>query len=190
MTEEKIYRNVELIANEDESREISGRAVVFNSWSRDLGGFIEIIKPESITPELLKRSDIVMCINHDENKMVARYRNGKGTLKLELDNEGLNFRFEAPRTQLGDELLYNVREGNLFECSFAFTIPSNGDYWFREDGQLKREIRSINGLYDCSIVNHAAYPETSCSARFLEVKANVDEIDKALETIKNEIDNL
>ena len=39
-TMEIIRRNIELRASEEEnSRRISGQAVVFNSWSRDLGGF-------------------------------------------------------------------------------------------------------------------------------------------------------
>ena len=126
--------------------------------------------------------------------MVARSRNGKGTLLLELREDGLHFMFEAPSTQLGDELLYNVRNGNLFECSFAFSIDgkdAGSEKWYRTDSnELKREIIKINGLYDCSIVTHAAYPATSCSARAAEVKANIEEIDKALDVTLNEINNL
>ena len=192
--EEKIYRSATDLSANNDSRIIEGVAVSFNTWSRDLGGFTEIIRSGAITQELIDNSDVVMCVNHDENKMVARSRNGKGTLLLELREDGLHFMFEAPSTQLGDELLYNVRNGNLFECSFAFSIDgkdASSEKWYRTDSnELKREIIKINGLYDCSIVTHAAYPATSCSARAAEVKANIEEIDKALDVTLNEINNL
>lgn len=192
--EEKIYRSATDLSANNDSRIIEGVAVSFNTWSRDLGGFTEIIRSGAITQELIDNSDVVMCVNHDENKMVARSRNGKGTLLLELREDGLHFMFEAPSTQLGDELLYNVRNGNLFECSFAFSIDgkdAGSEKWYRTDNnELKREIIKINGLYDCSIVTHAAYPATSCSARAAEVKANIEEIDKALDVTLNEINNL
>lgn len=191
---EKIYRSATDLSANNDSRIIEGVAVSFNTWSRDLGGFTEIIRSGAITQELIDSSDVVMCVNHDENKMVARSRNGKGTLLLELREDGLHFMFEAPSTQLGDELLYNVRNGNLFECSFAFSIDgkdAGSEKWYRTDSnELKREIIKINGLYDCSIVTHAAYPATSCSARAAEVKANIEEIDKALDVTLNEINNL
>ena len=191
---EKIYRSATDLSANNDSRIIEGIAVSFNTWSRDLGGFTEIIRSGASTQELIDNSDVVMCVNHDENKMVARSRNGKGTLLLELREDGLHFMFEAPSTQLGDELLYNVRNSNLFECSFAFSIDgkdAGSEKWYRTDSnELKREIIKINGLYDCSIVTHAAYPATSCSARAAEVKANIEEIDKALDVTLNEINNL
>lgn len=191
---EKIYRSATDLSANNDSRIIEGIAVSFNNWSRDLGGFTEIIRSGAITQELIDNSDVVMCVNHDEDKMVARSRNGKGTLLLELREDGLHFMFEAPTTTLGDELLYNVRNGNLFECSFAFTIDGKdetSERWYRTDNnELKREIFKINGLYDCSIVTHAAYPSTSCSARAAEVKANIEEVDKALDSTLKEINEL
>lgn len=175
---------------DDDSRIIEGYAIRFNEWSRPLGGFIEVIKREAVTDELLQNSDIVMNINHDDDKMVARYTNGTGTLNLELRDEGLYFTFTAPPTPTGDELLYNVRVGNLSECSFAFTINEGGDRWYREDDTLKREILNINGLYDCSIVTHAAYPTTSCSARGQEMVKTAEEVDKVLDNLSEEIDKM
>jgi len=178
----KIYRNnVSLRAADDEnSREISGYAVVFDSWSRDLGGFIEIIRKGAITDDLLQTSDVIMNINHDDNQMLARYRRGEGTLHLELREDGLYFSFDAPMTERGNEILWNVRNGNLNECSFAFILgeENKSQRWYREDGQLKREITNIGGLFDTSIVTNAAYAETSVTAR---EKINVDKILRSLD---------
>ena len=190
----KEIRCVEVRADENpESRIIQGYAIRFNEWSRDLGGFQEIIFPEALNEDTLRNSDVVMNINHDNDKMVARYRQGQGTLELQLDDQGLYFRFDAPTTQLGDELLYNVRNGNLFECSFAFSIADDdkSERWYRdESNSLKREIRHISGLYDCSIVTHAAYPTTSCSTRSEEIHDLSKAVDAAMDLIDKEIDEL
>lgn len=165
----KIYRNIEIRAAGEDSRRLEGQAVVFDSWSRDLGGFHEIIRSSAITEDLVNTSDVIMNINHDDNQMVARWTRGKGTLQLELREDGLWFSFDAPQTERGNELLWNVRNGNLTECSFAFSLPQNDtcQRWYRENGDLKREITEIGGLYDCSIVTLAAYPATSVSDREL-----------------------
>lgn len=192
MNKEIRMSNLEIRANDENSRIIEGYAVRFNEWSRDLGGFTEIIRSGAITNELLSNSDVVMCVNHDQDKMVARSRNGEGTLQLDLREDGLYFMFDAPNTALGDELLFNVRSGNLFECSFAFSLDSknaNCERWYNENGNLKREIFEISGLYDCSIVTHAAYPTTSVSSRFEEVKHTKEEVDKMCETIISELEN-
>lgn len=164
----KIYRSSTEIRANSESRTIEGYAVVFDSWSRDLGGFTEIIRASAITPELLNNSDVIMNINHDDDKMLARWNKGEGTLRLSLDEKGLAFSFEAPETERGNQLLWDVRNGNLFECSFAFSLPDNStcQRWYRDENQsLKREIIEIGGLYDCSIVTLAAYPATSVDNR-------------------------
>lgn len=184
MTSQKmeiINRSCSLRALDNESRKIVGQAVVFESWSRDLGGFIEIIRSSAITQELVDNSDIIMNINHDDNQMVARWNRGQGTLKLDLREDGLWFEFDAPETERGNELLYNVRVGNLYECSFCFSLPNNDtcQRWFRnEANELCREITEIGGLYDCAIVTVAAYPATSV--------ANREQID--VEAIKRSLD--
>lgn len=177
----KIYRNFELRSVDSESRTIIGQAIVFDSWSRNLGGFHEIIRSSAVTQDLVDNSDVIMNINHDDNQMVARWNQGKGTLRLELREDGLWFSFEAPETERGNELLWNIRNGNLFECSFAFSLPDNDtcQRWYRENGELKREITEIGGLYDTSIVTTAAYGATSVSAR---EEIDIDYINRCLDS--------
>ena len=167
-----LYRAISEVRSNTESRTITGYAIVFESWSRDLGGFYEIIHKGAITQELINRSDVIMNVNHDNDKMVARSVNGKGTLKLTLDDIGLRFEFDAPPTPLGEELLFNVRNGNLFECSFAFSLTCSEtcEGWTKDGNMLRREIFEIGRLYDCSIVTHGAYGATSCHTRGLETE--------------------
>ena len=162
-----IFRSTD-IQSEKESRTITGRAIVFESWSKNLGGFYEIIHRGAITQELIDKSDIIMNINHDDEKMVARSRQGKGTLSVSLKDDGVYFSFEAPTTSRGDELLYNIRNGNIFECSFAFTIPDDihSERWYVDsDNVFRREVNVIDGLYDMSLVIHGAYGDTNCQTR-------------------------
>lgn len=174
-----IYRSIGTFdeIQDEESRVISGRAIVFDSYSRDLGGFIERVEPTAISEDFLASQDVTMNLDHDNSRLLARYNRGEGTLSLELREDGLHFSFEAPRTALGDEVLWNVRHGNLYECSFACLIDKkNGIRRYQENGQEIHVIERLNALLDCSIVCRAAYPDTEVSARNAELAAEEAEI--------------
>ena len=159
------------INSDAESRHISGYSVVYNSLSVDLGGFREIIEPTAITTELINRSDVVMNYNHDDSLILARSRNGEGTLKLSTDERGLLFEFDMPNSALGDQVLESIRRGDISTCSFAFSLNPDAscEVWTRDDENgVIRTITAIDELYDCALVIHAAYPETSVSARSLD----------------------
>lgn len=159
-----------------EGRNVNGYAVVFNSLSVDLGGFREIISPTAITKELLDRSDVVFNYNHDNSKVLARYRAGYGTLMLNVDERGLEFSFEMPNTTVGNDLLELMKRGDISKCSFCFSIdPSDesSETWSRDGESIVRTINKISGLYDCSIVTNAAYPDTEVNARNIDIVNNM-----------------
>ena len=163
-----------------ESRHIEGYAIVFNSLSNDLGGFREIIEQGAITEELIKNSDILCLMNHDIKRgVLARSYQGRGSLKLDIDEHGLHYSFEAPKTALGDEVLEGIRRGDISKCSFAFVCGE--DNWTKdENGEYIRHVKKIKNLYDVSLVYHPAYDET-------EVKADTRGLDelKAQEEANN-----
>lgn len=172
--ENKEYRNLDIeFRLEGESREVSGYAIVFNSLSHDLGGFREEIMPEAMNG-VIERSDCVALLNHDPKRgILGRSRNGKGSLKLSVDETGMRFDFNAPKTALGDEALEYLRRGDANQCSFAFTIADGGDRWTKQsDGTYLRQITQFDRIYDCSILTCTpAYEATSVSCkRFEEVK--------------------
>ena len=147
-----------------ESRHIEGYAIVFNSLSNDLGGFREIIEPTAITDELIKNSDIVCLFNHNiKLGLLARSYHGRGSLKLEIDEHGLHYSFDAPNTKFGNEILEMVRRGDVAKCSFAFVCGE--DNWTKdENGEYIRRVKKIKNLYDVSLVYHPAYEETEAIA--------------------------
>lgn len=187
---EKEVRNInnQILRSGEDNRTVEGVAIVFNSDSQDMG-YLETISPSAIDEDTIKRSDIFCYLNHDMNRgVLARSRYGEGSLKLSLETDGLHYRFEAPKTQLGDELLSYLSRGEITTSSFAFTIAEGGDKWYRDaDGTLRREINKIDRLYDVSPVFEPAYLQTACSKRKLD---EINIIDEKLNSLKNEINNL
>lgn len=158
--------NIEL-RDEPESRHIEGYGSVFNERSLDLGGFVEMIAPGAFDG-VIERSDVKCYLDHNPGKgILARSRNGKGSLSLVVDEKGLQYSFDAPKTSLGDEVVEGIKRGDYSQSSFAFTVDD--EVWTKEaDGTYLRTITKIGGLYDVSIVANPAYEGTSVALRSLD----------------------
>jgi HK97 family phage major capsid protein/HK97 family phage prohead protease len=142
-----------------ENRKIRGYGIVFNHESRDLGGFVEIILPEAITQELIDSSDIKVYLEHNEQRgMLARRKNGGGSLNISVDSKGVVYEFDAPHTALGDEVLEGLNRRDYDESSFAFVVKR--DRWEERNGKYIRYIEEIESLHDFSIVTVGAYSDT------------------------------
>ena len=152
------------VKNIPESRTVEGYALVFNKESRDLGGFKETIDSSSLDGVIAK-SDILCLLNHNEERgVLARSKFGNGSMELTIDDTGLRYKFDAPNTQLGDELLEGIRRGDISTSSFAFKVAE--DKWEkRSDGSYLRRITKFSELYDVSPVYKEAYPDTSVALR-------------------------
>ena len=189
--ENKEIRNItnQIKRSNEDSRLVEGVAIVFNSDSQDMG-YVERINPSAINQETIDNSDIFFYLNHDSSRgVLARSRYGIGSLTLALSEDGLHYSFEAPKTQLGDELLSYLQRGEITTSSFAFSLPKEGgDRWYRDsEGVLRREITKIDRLYDCSAVFEPAYLATSVSRRKLD---EISALDEKLDAMKKEIDEL
>lgn len=164
------------ITRAEDSRRVEGYALVFNSSSEDLG-FYEVIDPTAISQEMIERCDVFALLNHDDNRVLARSRNGQGSLELEVDEHGLRYAFDAPKTALGDELLEYLTRGEIFGSSFAFYVDwddSEAQTWETVNGVKYRYIHKISYIHDVSPVFNPAYMGTSVSKR---AKDQVDAMD-------------
>lgn len=161
----KEIRNTETINQTNpDSRLVEGYAVVFNSRSVDLGGFYEVIDGNALNG-VLEKSDVVCLLDHDIKRgVLARSRNRNGSLSLSVDEKGLFFSFEAPKTALGDEILEGVRRGDISSCSFAFTIEDD-EYTKESDGTILRTIKQIDKMFDISLVYKPCYEDTQVDTR-------------------------
>ena len=160
---ERRFLKVELRAPADkESRTVEGYAAVFNSDSEIFwGSWVERIAPGAFDDVL--KDDAVALFNHDPNLILAR--NGVN-MTIEQDGKGLKYRFDAPNTTIGNDLLENIRNGNVYQSSFAFTVKE--EKWTNPSSKEKYAIRTITKverLYDVSPVTYPAYPDTTVGQR-------------------------
>lgn len=155
---------VQATGKDDEAkRTVEGYALLFDTPSDGLS-FEEVIERGALDG-VIERSDVFALMNHSLDRgVLARSTNGAGSLSLMVDDKGLLYRFEAPKTPLGDELLENLRRGEVSASSFCFT--SKKDTWEEKaDGTWKRTIHEIDELFDVSPVYNAAYSATSVYTR-------------------------
>lgn len=167
-------RTSEVLAD---SNTIYGKAISFDTLSVDLGGFRETIKRGAITQELIDNADIFARTNHDNDYILARSKYGKGSLSLELRDDGLYFSFELPNTEKGNELREHIKRGEITQCSFAFITAKepNAEVWRKENGIVYRDIYKIGYLGDVAPVYRPAYEETYVSMRAMECAKTLKE---------------
>lgn len=80
-------------------RTIVGYAAKFECWSEPImGWFRERIARGAF--DGCDMQDVIMCFNHRDDAILARTTSA--TLRLEVDDVGLRFAFEAPHTTVGD----------------------------------------------------------------------------------------
>jgi len=163
MIKKELRLHSERVTAQQNTRTISGYASTYESISKDLGGFKEIIKRGAFAGVLRRNPDVIANVNHNDAQILARSNNN---LELGEDHHGLYFAFDVPETTYGNDLLINVRAGNVSECSFAFKVGS--ETWDEApDGTPLREIHDIEDLYDVALVTTPAYNDTSIALRHL-----------------------
>lgn len=147
--------NIELRAN-PESRIVEGRAIPFNIKSPNREGFREMIAPEAVEG-VIEQSDIKFLYNHDTSKgFLARSKNGKGSLKIDVRDDGVYFQFPMKRDNLSNYVYERLIDGELDEMSWAFTVAE--DTWKKgEDNVYDRTITRFERLYDFSVVDSSYY---------------------------------
>lgn len=179
------------VTEDEEKRTVEGYALLFDTPSDGLE-FEEVIEHGALDG-VIDRSDVFALINHNQTRgILGRCKQGNGSLYLEEDEKGLKYRFEAPKTMLGAELLENLRRGEIDQSSFAFTVADGGDKWERRsDGKWKRTIYKIDRIFDVSPVYNAAYSKTSVYMRGKEeAEKQFEEVQKReLNEYYNKINN-
>lgn len=173
--------DVELRSKNEESREVEGYAVVFNTVT-DLGWFTEEIDRNAFNETDM--SNVYLLGNHDENIVLAGTSNN--SLKWDIDEKGVYQKSTLIDTSVGEDWLKLVKNGLINKQSFAFTIAEGGEEWTERDGKEHRIIRKIDRLYDFSLVTYPAYSATnvrSATDELAEEHKRRREQDKKLERI-------
>lgn len=156
-----------------EGREFFGQAAVFDTEA-PIGnpyrwGFFETVNRAAFD-DTLANDDIVFLSDHDPAKPHAR--TSAGTLNLSTSGTGLDVLApEIPATSYGNDLVINLRNGNVKGMSFGFeTLDDN---WTTRQVAMPdgtsvtvdvRELLAIR-LFEVSSTAFPAYPTTSAGVR-------------------------
>jgi HK97 family phage prohead protease len=162
---------VEIRSADGQPSKVRGYAAVFGKRSSNLGSedyqFFEIINRGAFDDVL--KDDVRALFNHDPNFILARSRDGAGTLSIGSDETGLWYEFTPPDTNAGRDLAESLKRGDVDQSSFAFTLTSEGQKWeeTREGDKtvVVRTISKVARLYDVSPVTYPAYPDASVALR-------------------------
>ena len=161
--------------NTQESNRVFGYAAKFQLESENLGSdeyqFREIIMPGAFDDVL--NDDVRALVNHDSSLILARSKNGEGSLRIGVDEVGLWYEFEAPDTQVGRDLVTSIARGDIDQSSFSFRVGKDGQKWEEKregDGPtiIKRTITKVSRLFDVSPVTYPAYPDATVALRSLQ----------------------
>lgn len=146
-----------------------GYAAKFNSQSRNLGGFVETIRPGAFT-KTLQEADIRGLFNHDVNLLLGR--TAAGTVRLEEDNVGLRYEIDLPDTTLGRDLAELLKRGDITGSSFGFR-PIDEEWGETASGFPERSLISI-ALRDIGPVTFPAYDDSESALRSLAETRSLD----------------
>jgi len=165
------------LPSDGENRNVSGFAANFMEY--DLGSFRERIERSAFAN--LDNYDIHALYNHDYDRVLARRNKGKGTLDLQVNDEGLYFAFELPDTSTGNEVRTLVSRGDVDQASWAFTVKKEEWLDVRSDKPL-RVIKEVGEIFDISLTPRGANPTTSAALRSLEaVKSELTQTPEIVE---------
>lgn len=165
---------------------IVGYAAVFNSESRNLGGFVEVLEPRSFDNVLRGNPDVVCVWNHNKDAPLGRIADGR--LRLSVDAHGLRYEVTPDtETSVGNDVTRWVKNRTVQASSFAFAVNRNGgETWEPGPNGLRlRRIKEVALLDDVSPVLRPAYDSTSVvvSRRALEMAAG--EANRPNQTMSN-----
>ncbi len=153
-------RSIEVRAN---GSRLEGYAAVFDSPSRDLGGFIETIAPGAFAASLRRGDDVLALFHHDTRAVLGRSK--AGTLQLREDAQGLSFSLDVANTTSGRDVLESVGRGDITGASFGFR--ARRDEWSKGKIPAERRLLEVE-LLDVTITPSPAYPATVVSRRSLD----------------------
>lgn len=204
--QDREYRSLEFTRSEpteDKNYIVEGYATTFGDTYELYRDGNYIVK-ETVDRNAFKNtdmSDVVFQINH-EGRVYARTRNG--SVQLDIDDHGLHHRTDLGLTSSSRSVYEDIDAGLYDRMSFAFTVTKDS-YTEEElstgDVILTRTILEVGKLYDVSVVDFPANPNTDISARTKELcdgeiakfeaeRLRAQEINEQRNAIRNQISRI
>lgn len=157
---------IELRANDDGTRTLTGYATTWDTWYDVAGGapygWRESIARGAASKSLAERDDVRFLVNHDGLALARSRGLALDTMTLTADDLGLRFdvpNLDAPGNVFAAALASAVDRGDCDQCSLAFAAVRqewNTDYTERRILELR--------LFDVSAVTYPANPATIIGA--------------------------
>lgn len=144
--------------------QLHGYAAVFNRYSQNLGGFVEMVDPAAFNKSLADAGPVMARGNHDDAYLLGT--TWAGTLQLEVDGTGLLYTVDLPDTTAGRDYKALAARGDVKWSSFAFRTLED-EWGMTDQGFPLRVLRSVQ-LVDVAPVNSPAYLDTTVALRSLE----------------------
>ena len=142
-----------------------GYAAVFNSESADFGGWREVLRPGCFSRSLTELPYVRALYQHNVAQVLGR--RGANTLAVREDDHGLHVEIELIDTQFNQDVLANVRSGNLDAMSFGM-VAKKYEWDIDEERGYDLRVLSDVDLFEVSVVTWPAYEETEVAARSLQ----------------------
>ncbi|CUR63450.1 Peptidase U35, phage prohead HK97:Phage major capsid protein, HK97 [Leuconostoc gelidum subsp. gasicomitatum] len=155
MQETRSYKltNIEIRDGTD-GRTITGYPVVFDKPSQNLGGFIEYVDKTAFKD--VSFDNVYLLYGHEFNNVLARV--DAGTLTISVDDTGVFFSATLPNTTLANDVIENIRVGNIQGMSFGFTVAD--ERWQTDVAVAVRTILKIDELFEITLTPIPAYQDT------------------------------
>lgn len=161
MEQSTLFRGELRAESQGEKYQLVGYAALFNSPSKNLGGFTEVIAPGAFDRALREKQVVRFTFNHSLDAVLARSDNG--SLALATDSKGLKFKAQLNQNIQQHRDLFEACKAGLYdEMSFAFVASAGGQQWSPDGSQ--RMLTDVD-LLDVSLVAVPAYNDTSAAAR-------------------------
>jgi HK97 family phage prohead protease len=161
---------------------LSGYGAVFNSTSRDLGGWFEEIDPGAAGEpvdggalDLTLHTRVIARAEHDSRLLLGT--TDARTLRLFVDEIGVRYEVDLPDTTAGRDVAVLAARGDYAHSSFAFNLRTLDDVEWREDrdGRLIRRVMRMT-IHDVAPVADPAYWGATT-----QLQRSLDEIRRSLQ---------
>lgn len=160
------------ITEGEDGLNLGGLGVVYNQWSDDLGGFIEMNQIDA-AKEVIGTDDIRGLFDHESSRPLGRSKGPTPTMKLTNSADGVRYDIKLGKSTIATDVHDFVDRGDVTGSSYMFRlgktfeeIEANIEVTWDEDIQLyRRVVKLIPMMFDIGPVTFPAYPDSTSEAR-------------------------
>lgn len=169
MDETRLTRVAVELRGDADAPQLAGYAAKYDTYSQNLGGFVEQIARGAFDKSLADGNDVLCRYNHEDAGLLGR--TSSGTLRLGSDSTGLTYEVDLPDTTVGRDVRVLAARGDVTQSSFAFRTLED-DWDVTDQGFPLRTLLRVQ-LMDVAPVNSPAYLDTSAAVRSLAERLDV-----------------